>query len=133
MSTVLHCIYTCTNNNHSLYVHVRSSCNGFCDPYDLKVMDEVEYGIVRKNSKLSADEIRKLTPGTIPTEVLVCVCVRVCVGVWVCMCVCVWVCMCVCVRVRACVCLCVSAYDTSYMGSLWSCIYAIEYVHCTYD
>ena len=45
------------------------SCNGFCDPHDLKVMDEVEYGIVRKSGKLSADEITKLPPGSIPTEV----------------------------------------------------------------
>ena len=33
-------------------------------------MDEVEYCIVRKNSKLAADEIRKLGKGSIPTEVL---------------------------------------------------------------
>ncbi len=32
-------------------------------------MDEVEYGIVRKNSKLSADEITKLPQGTIQSEV----------------------------------------------------------------
>ncbi|XP_064387702.1 cold shock domain-containing protein E1-like [Halichondria panicea] len=47
-----------------------TSCNGFCDPHELKVMDEVEYGIVRKNSKLSADEITKLPQGTIQSEAL---------------------------------------------------------------
>ena len=46
-----------------------SSCNKFCDPRELEVMDEVEYSIVRKNSKLAADGIKKLTRGTIPTEV----------------------------------------------------------------
>ena len=54
-------------------------------------MDEVEYCIVRKNSKLAADEIKKLPRGTILTEVCVCVCVCVC------MCVCVDMCVCVCV------------------------------------
>ena len=58
-------------------------------------MDEVEYCIVRKNSKLAADEIKKLPRGTILTEVCGCgcgyVCVCVCVGVGVC----VW-CVCVC-------------------------------------
>ena len=33
-------------------------------------MDEVEYCIVRKNGKMSADEIRKLPQGTIPKEVI---------------------------------------------------------------
>ena len=32
-------------------------------------MDEVEYCIVRKNNKLAADEIKKLTKGSVPTEV----------------------------------------------------------------
>jgi cold shock CspA family protein len=45
-----------------------SSCNKYCDPRDLKLLDEVEYGLVRKNGRLSADEIKKLEPGTIVTE-----------------------------------------------------------------
>lgn len=45
-----------------------SSCNKYCNPRELEVMDEVEYCIVRKNSKLAADEIRKLPRGTILTE-----------------------------------------------------------------
>jgi len=52
--------------------------------------------------------------------VCVCVCVYVCVRVWVCVCVCVcvWVrvcmcvCVCVCVWVRVCVCVCVCVSDT---------------------
>ena len=32
-------------------------------------MDEVEYCIVRKNKKLAADEIKKLSRGTISTDV----------------------------------------------------------------
>ena len=35
-------------------------------------MDEVEYCIIRKNSKLAADEVMKLPKGTIPTEVHMC-------------------------------------------------------------
>ena len=63
-------------------------------------MDEVEYCIVRKNSKLAADEIRKLPRGTILTEVCVCMCVCVCVCMYVCVCVRVLACLCVHVRVR---------------------------------
>jgi len=57
------------SHTRPLTCHAPRSCNGFCEPGDLKVMDEVEYGIVRKNGKLSADEIRKLAPGSIPAEV----------------------------------------------------------------
>lgn len=32
-------------------------------------MDEVEYGLIRKNERLSADEIKKLEHGTITPEV----------------------------------------------------------------
>ena len=32
-------------------------------------MDEVEYCVVKKNGKMSADEIKKLPQGTIPKEV----------------------------------------------------------------
>lgn len=46
-----------------------SSCNKYCDPRDLKLLDEVEYGLVRKNGRLSADEIKKLPAGTISGEV----------------------------------------------------------------
>lgn len=46
-----------------------SSCNKFCDPRDLKLLDEIEYGLVRKNGRLSADEIKKLEPGSIVSEV----------------------------------------------------------------
>ena len=52
----------------------------------------------------------------IPQEVVLCVCVYVCVcvSVYVCMCVCVYVCMCVCVYVCMCVCvyvcMCVCVY-----------------------
>ena len=46
-----------------------SSCNRYCDPRELELMDEVEYCIVRKNKKLAADEIKKLSRGTIPTDV----------------------------------------------------------------
>lgn len=46
-----------------------SSCNKYCDPRELELMDEVEYCIVRKNKKLAADEIRKLPHRTIPTDV----------------------------------------------------------------
>ena len=46
-----------------------SSCNKYCDPRELELMDEVEYCIVRKNKKLAADEIRKLPRRTIPTDV----------------------------------------------------------------
>lgn len=45
-----------------------SSCNKFCDPRELDVMDEVEYCIVRKINRLAADEIKKLPRGTITTE-----------------------------------------------------------------
>lgn len=45
-----------------------SSCNKFCDPQELDIMDEVEYCIVRKNNRLAADEIKKLPRGTITTE-----------------------------------------------------------------
>ena len=51
-----------------------SSCNKFCDPRDLKLMDEVEYCLVRKNGRLSADEIKKLDKGTIMSEVSNIVC-----------------------------------------------------------
>lgn len=50
-----------------------SSCNQYCDPRELELMDEVEYCIVRKNKKLAADEIKKLPPGTIPIDVSSCV------------------------------------------------------------
>ena len=50
-------------------VLVYSSCNRYCDPRELELMDEVEYCIVRKNKKLAADEIKKLPRGTIPTDV----------------------------------------------------------------
>ena len=46
-----------------------SSCNKFCDPRDLKLMDEVDYCLVRKNGRLSADEIKLLEKGTIAAEV----------------------------------------------------------------
>eukprot|EP00731_Ephydatia_muelleri_P017162 Em0010g260a len=45
-----------------------SSCNKFCDPQELEIMDEVEYCVVKKNGKMSADEIKKLPQGTIPKE-----------------------------------------------------------------
>ena len=45
-----------------------SSCNKFCDPRELDIMDEVEYCIVRKSNRLAADEIKKLPRGTIITE-----------------------------------------------------------------
>lgn len=45
-----------------------SSCNRYCDPRELELMDEVEYCIVRKNKKLAADEIKKLPRGTIPAD-----------------------------------------------------------------
>jgi cold shock CspA family protein len=45
-----------------------SSCNKFCDPRELEIMDEVEYCIVRKSNRLAADEIKKLPRGTIATE-----------------------------------------------------------------
>ena len=45
-----------------------SSCNKFCDPQELEIMDEVEYCIVKKSGKMSADEIKKLPQGTIPKE-----------------------------------------------------------------
>lgn len=53
------------------HIMVCSSCNRYCDPRELELMDEVEYCIVRKNKKLAADEIKKLTRGTIPTDVSV--------------------------------------------------------------
>ena len=46
-----------------------SSCSSQCDPGELVVMDEVEYLIVRKNNKLAADDVTKLSRGTIPSEV----------------------------------------------------------------
>ena len=48
-----------------------SSCNWYCDPRELELMDEVEYCIVRENKKLAADEIKKLPRGKIPTDVSV--------------------------------------------------------------
>lgn len=45
-----------------------SSCNKYCDPKDLKLLDEVEFGLVKKNGRLSADEIRKLEPGSVRRE-----------------------------------------------------------------
>ena len=61
-----------------------SSCNRFCNPRDLEVLDEVEYCIVHKNGKLSADEIKKLAKGTISAEVnvYVCVCMYSSLCVW---------------------------------------------------
>ena len=47
-----------------------SSCNKYCDPRELRLLDEVEYCLVRKNGRLSADEIRRLEKGNIPAEVL---------------------------------------------------------------
>lgn len=46
-----------------------SACNKYCDPRELRLLDEVEYCLVRKNARLSADEIRKVDKGTIPIEV----------------------------------------------------------------
>ena len=54
---------------HSIFVYTCSSCNRYCDPRELELMDEVEYCIVRKNKKLAADEIKKLPRGTILTDV----------------------------------------------------------------
>lgn len=54
---------------HIMYVHMCSSCNRYCNPRELELMDEVEYCIVRKNKKLAADEIKKLSRGTIPSDV----------------------------------------------------------------
>lgn len=47
-----------------------SSCNKYCDPRDLKLMDEVDYCLVRKNGRLSADEIKLLEKGTIAAETI---------------------------------------------------------------
>ena len=54
---------------HNIVIY--SSCNRYCDPRELELMDEVEYCIVRKNKKLAADEIKKLPRGTILTDVSV--------------------------------------------------------------
>ena len=76
-------VYTCTCTCETVYVlHVQctslflpdSSCNKFCDPRELDVMDEVEYCIVRKINRLAADEIKKLPRGTITTEQVPCTC-----------------------------------------------------------
>ena len=59
-----------------------SSCNKYCDPRELRLLDEVEYCLVRKNGRLSADEIRKLEKGNIPPEVSLSVCLSVDLSVY---------------------------------------------------